>query len=109
MNGIHRENGEARLDFLQERFEADAQGDTPFGHQGSQFHERDVGNGQTFSISASCVDCSLCLARDLFWLERQPDNHVRIYENHLSSPHSSAVSAGDTTSPVTVPLPAKKL
>ena len=41
-------------------------------------------------------------------IKRQPQNDVSVDEDHLSSPHTFAQRAGETTSPVRTPLPARK-
>jgi len=42
-------------------------------------------------------------------VKRQPDNDMRIAENHSSSPHSPGEPAGETTSPAITPSPAREL
>jgi hypothetical protein len=42
-------------------------------------------------------------------MECQPDHDMHIDEDHLRSRHSSEETAGKTTAPTTVHLPARKL
>ena len=97
------------LNFLQEGFEADGKTDPGLTDQRRQFEQGDVGDCQAVRTLARVIDCGSCLLRDLILVKRQPDDHVRIDENHLRLPHSSAEIAGETTSPTTVPFPSRKL
>src|ERR1035438_10240620 len=80
--------------------------DVSFTREGCQFQESDIGNGQAISIFTRLVDCGSCLPGDPVGIKGQPDDNVRVEENHFRFPQSSR--AGEMTSPATEPLPRRK-
>ena len=104
-----RQNNEPGLDLLEERLEADLNVNPPLSHECGQFQQSDIGDCQAVPILASAFDRSSSFPGDPIPGKRQPDHDMRIDQNQSSSPQSSVESAGETTSPTTLPLPARKL
>lgn len=82
------------------------------------FKEVDRGRTELVTWALTLLDLPSCgrrhgggpgLPGELGLVERQPDDNMRVSENHLRLPHSSEEIAGETTSPTTAPLPARKL
>src|ERR1700722_6996972 len=93
------QNNESSLHFLEKRFEADVKTDPALPRKCGQLQQSDIGNCQPVCVLARVVDCTPRFSGDLILVKRQPDNDMCIDENHLSSPHSSGETAGETTSP----------
>jgi hypothetical protein len=63
----------------------------------------------TSDILARVIDRCPGRSGELILIKRKPNDDMCIDEDYLSSPHSSGEIAGETMSPVTTPLPARKL
>ena len=61
------------------------------------------------AVLARIVDGRSCFLGKMSLVKRQPDDNMRVEENHLSSPLSLSEIAGETISPTMVPFPTKKL
>src|SRR6202034_4023483 len=91
---VHRQDHKLRFHLLQERFHADVQFDSAPASESGQLQKRHVRDCQPLRVFAHLIDRGPGLPRDSFLSERQPDDNVRIGQNHFRSPHSSKEKAG---------------
>lgn len=103
------QDDETGLDFHQETFEADTKAYTALAGQRSELQEGDSGNRKALIVPASRVDRRFRSFGNSARSEGQPEHDVRVQQDQESFPHSFDESAGDTTSPVIAPFPARKL
>ena len=94
-----------RLDTFQERVEVHVSLEPALARQDGQLKKANARDCQSCPGLPSLVNSSPGVAREFFRLKGQPEDHVRIDQDHARLPHSRSVRAGLTTSPLIFPLP----
>ena len=74
------------------------------------FQQSNVRDGESVALPTRASSmAALAFLESLRWVKRQPDDNMRVDQNHLSSPHSLRPSEGETTSPVMCTLADEKV